>query len=326
MSEGQREALKRYGITEQEWSVLRAVVPEDYKGRKILTSANIAEIPESLFSAPTEAGKRRAKEELVDKYRNMVLDISNTAATVPTSVTRAIATQGKSAGTFWGFALRHALYLKSYTLGYMQRHLGRELHGYHPDRVGTVAALARAIANPTSGPLMGLTGLIAASMFAGGITDMLSQIASGKEPQMAPKNGAEAAQMFGRAFQRSGAIGLYGDLIGAVTRDQIDGNAAVINLLGPNIRRAAMAFAAGQAMTKGEWDRFKQETWKLAWNTTPGRNIWYSHWLTDYLINYNMSEWLNPGYTFRLEERAREQGTPFMQPPSEIIKFGGGLR
>lgn len=326
MRDGPRSALEKYGISEAEWKVLKAVVPEDYKGQKILTSANIAEIPESLFPAATDAGKRLAKEELVDKYRNMVLDISNTAATVPTSITRAIATQGMSAGSWQGFALRHALYLKSYTIGFMQRHLGRELHGYHPDRVGTIPALARAIANPTSGPLMGLTGLIAASMFMGGVTDIFSQISQGKEPMLLPKNGAEAAQMFSRAFQRSGAIGLYGDLIGAVTKDQVDGNAALINLLGPNAKRVADVLAGVGHLAKGDMDKFYQSVYKLAWNTTPGRNIWYSRWLTDYLINYNISEWLNPGYTARIEDRARQNGTPFMQPPSSIIKFGGGLR
>ena len=311
LPEGMQAALRQFNISPQEWDLIRGVEGTDFRGHTAITSDNIRSL-----------GTKEARVA-ADKYQNLVSEIANLTVTAPTAATRAIATQGLKRGTWTGEAMRHLMLYRTYTLGYMTEHLGREMMGYHPDRVGVVEALKRMFVDPKSGALQGTAGLIGGALFYGYITDTLQGLAAGKAPIIPDSPEAMGRVMMG-AFTRSGALGLYGDLFSQQVSDQTSGAEYLFGLLGPTAKRLANAVDIGLAVGRGKFDAAERKAWRLFYQTLPGRNLFYLRWATDYMIYNRIAEFLDPGYLQRMEEaNEKATGKQYLVRPSEVVPYGG---
>ena len=286
---------------------------------RIAKSKEVVDEYRSKVSAMQQSVVRRTRTELADKFGNLEADIANNCITAPSSTTRALVNSGLKRGTFLGELQRHALLFKSYTIGYMQSHLGRELHGYHPDRIGTPAALWRAISRPGEGSLAGMTGLIAGGLFWGHLSNILSDISQNHEPTVVPTDFESTKRVVADAFKRSGALGLYGDMVFGQVNDYTSGTDYLFNLAaGPTGRRLSNVVDIGLELYRGDPEGAARKAWKFAYSHVPGRSFSLTRGLTDYWINYNVSEMLNPGYSSRLEQYSEEAGRPFIVSPSGL--------
>lgn len=318
---GMQAALRHYDISEKEWDIIRKGELRDYKNTPILNSGSVEDLPDTAFAALAPTGTasalKRAKQELVTKFGNLSADIADQSITAPSATTRAIMTSGLKRGHWLDEVLRHALLFKSYTIGYMRTHLGRELHGYHPDRIGSAAALARAISRPGEGAAAGLAGLVAGGLFWGHLSNALIDVSQNRQPELVPTDPESFKRIAGNAFRRSGAVGIYGDMLFANVQDYTSGaeffwGAAA----GPSGKRLASVWDIGHELYKGDPEKAGEKAFKLAWSTVPGRSLFYTRWATDYLIANNISEMLNPGYTARLQQNLTDQGRSYIISPT----------
>ena len=63
-------------------------------------------------------------------------------------------------------------------------------------------------------------------------------------------------------------------------------------------------------------DTVAQSALRFAINNVPGNNLWYARSAFDYLIGYQLFEWINPGYFKRMKRRVeRENKQTFFASP-----------
>lgn len=313
LPEGMQAALRQFNISPEEWDIIRQG-KTDFRGDTAISTEAIRALPD------IDAKTRTA---VADKYGRLVAEIANLCVTTPTAATRAIATQGLKRGTWKGEAFRHLLLFRSYPISYMRNHLGRELHGYHPDRVGTAEAILRMFKEPGSGSLAGVSRLIGGGLFYGAISVALSDLAQGKQP-LVPHDAKSFGVFFKDAFTRSGALGLYGDLVSGQIADYTSGTDYLFNLLGPSARRLGQAADVAVNAVRGDFGPAERKAWRLFYSTIPGRNLFYTRWATDYLILNRIAEMLNPGYLQRMEQGQEDAtGKQYLVRPSDVVPYGG---
>jgi hypothetical protein len=343
LPEGIQSQLHDYDISGTEWDLLRSTNMSKFDdGTEILDALNLRELPLENFDVLPEVKSRinairsgaskggenainiareRGRAEIERKYGDMLFDQANIASGVPDIVTQGMLMQGTKPGTTTGEGLRHFMMFKSYTAMYMRRHLGRILHGYHPDRVGNAQAMYRMFTNPGKGQLSALSYEIAGSVFWGLIADQLHDMASGIVPQI-PTNSSEATNMFEKALWRSGAFGLYGDFLFAETTAQTSGGTQLFRVLaGPSFGSAGDFLDVYLRIREGKGERAASSFFRAVWNNVPYHNLFYTKAALDYLIFMNMNEFMDPGYLKRTERRLKKNSNQeYMLPPSEVLR------
>lgn len=339
LPEGMRAAFSEYGLAERDWDIIRNHAPlQDYRGTPALTTGGILEIPDvALFGHPDvvaikeptpEKLARKAKEireKIADSYATLIADVADGAITAPTALTRAITTGGGQRGSLGGELSRHFWLYRTYSLAYMERHLGQVLHGYHPDRVGTAQAIARMFTDPKQGQLGAMAGLIGGGLFYGLLSVSVADFLTQGKFRPPPETPEEAATIMSAAFARSGAIGLYNDLFSQHITERTDFASFAAGLLGPSAGRAVDAGDLTLKAVTQNWDDGEtRDAWRLAYQTIPGRNLFYTRWLTDNLIYHNVAEALRPGHKADLEAfQTEELGYEFLTPPTDpLAPFG----
>lgn len=336
LPEGMQAALRQYGIDASDWDVIRSAEKQTYLDTPVLstrqlydlTDAQLAKHPSIVAQQPLdeeglERAARKLRTALADKYGAMVADISDQAITAPSAFTRSLATQGLRRGTLLGELTRHAVLFKTYTMAYMSRHLGRALYSYHPDRVGIAKAVARMVMDPQSNQTTALAGLIAGGIFWGAVSNAAIEVSQGKRPRV-PLDADSAAKVMRAAFVRSGALGIYGDLVSAQVNESTSGSEYLFELLAPPSLKRGRDLAVNPMLdvALNRWDDDSaRRLFKAYYNTVPGRNLFYTRWLTDATILNNVQEHLNPGYLDRLERfNENELGYEYFVPPSAAVE------
>lgn len=314
LPEGMQANFRQYGFTAKDWDLVRKAVPSDYRGDPALTAKNVADLPLEMFEG-SPATQRRARDVLADKMGHMANDIANATITMPTAFARKLSRGGSfKEGTAMGELTRHLLTYKSFVLSFYKLHIDREMNSYHPDRVGLAASLKRMVTKPGSGPLMGVTGIITSMMAAQYLTDTMRSLAAGKQPEI-PTDLESAAKVMSKAILHSGSMGFFGSAMA----DAVDSNKPFQDLLvdalkGPSIGRMTEAGDVLWKAVNGDFGASGQKAAKLALRSVPGQNLFYTQWLTNYLIRYRLLEMTNPGILDKMEDAAGERGTPMLFP------------
>lgn len=240
-------ALARYGITSDEWDIIRATDQYDLGGSKILRTQDIAR--------RTDIGRQQA-DDLSLKLAGFIDNESNFA--VPTASLRGkrlFGTLGKP-GTFWGEVLRSGMMYKSFPITLIMTHLRRSLDEAMQGRVGYVTTF-----------MLGTT-------LMGALALQLKSLKDGKTPE-----DMQSKEFLARAIIQGGGLGIFGDfLIQDYTRY---GNSLAGTLGGPVVGLAedtheiATLLGASIFLSEDEAIRNLYKAAARSSNYVPGRSLWY---------------------------------------------------
>jgi hypothetical protein len=178
--------LRRYGINEGEWDLLRAAGPDlkSPSGLEYLT-------PSAGLAASADPQVARALSDSLAMYYH---DAAN-HATVTAGV-RERALLGGMPGTWQGELQAHLLQFKTWPLAALHQVLGREIYN-----------------NLTLGKKAWGVGVVAALSMLGGYLRLAgSDIASGREPRT-PKNMGDGVKIAMHSLAQGGGLGLFGDFL-----------------------------------------------------------------------------------------------------------------
>jgi hypothetical protein len=311
LDEGLRVSLSRYGITAKEWDVVRAAETKVSGDTPYLTPDLIQLLPDDairpLAKSDSPAAIRRAREDLEVNLRSFFSEEVATAVTMGSARERAIASWGTKPGTPVGEAVRFIMQFKLYPITYATRHISREIN---------------------RGGIPGVAHLILATTALGYLSQTAKELAKGREPRDPSDWKTWAA-----AMQQGGGLGIYGDfLFGEYNRF---GGGALETLMGPTVGTAADILRAFGEFKEGIAEGKPGEGAKKAGaalfrvgvNNVPFVNLFYTKAALDYMVLYQISEAMSPGYLRRMERRIeKENGQKFLIPPSSTVPYGGGNR
>ncbi len=304
LSRQKRRLMEMYGVGEAEWELMRRGKLTAADGRKYFTpdaleGVDDADIAAYLRSrgaddaALTATRIGDAREDLADRLRVMLRDRINYAVLEPDAKTRAYMRRGTSAGAWTGETLRWAMQFKSFSFAFTQRTLGRLVKGRAGDGgLETGMAFARLLLMTTA---------------FGYVSMSAKDLAKGRTPRD-PKEG----KTWAAAFIQGGGAGFYGDFIlGDYNRF---GGGFAESLAGPTAGNIGDLARIWTRMRQG--DNFGQGLARWIQNNIPGNSLFYVRAALDYLLMYNLYEWMKPGYFRRMKKRVERENnqTFFMRP------------
>lgn len=318
LPKGMRSGLEQFGITQDEWNIIRSSVPRELgETQKVLSPSAVLEMDLSHFRAIStipdapNSYLTRLRSEVAAKFRNYFGELADRTTAQPDITTRSMLLRGTKAGTWEGEALRHLTFLKNFTANYMRNHLGRELYGHSDYRMSMPEALFKMLTFQDGGSaFMGMSNLIASGVVFGYVQNSLRDLSSGKTPTTDWRVALPRA-----LFAQS--LGLYSDFLfgqrpAATTYERLGA------LAGPTIGTGATvgdiifsawgALMSKSGMTEEKARRNLRRIWQLIYSEIPGQNLFYTRWATDYAVLYNISELINPGYMKRVEKANKSRG------------------
>lgn len=280
------------GITDTDFAVWKAAKPEDWRGLgdTVLTAESIYHVPDAALAAlsqQTGLTPTTLREQAATRLMAYVEGETSMAIIEPGARERVAMFGSMQRGTAASELWRSVLQFKSFPIAAFMRHGERALA--QEGAIGKGAYIA---------------GLVAMTTVMGGIAMQLNEVASGRDP----KSMADP-KFWGQAFLKGGALGLYGDFLFA---DYTQYGTSIGGVLGgpligdiENVMRMTMGNvqkdAAGKKLDVGA------EAVKFLKGHVPGANLWYTKAATDRLIFNKLQDMASPGYTQRMEQRARQQ-------------------
>jgi hypothetical protein len=177
-----REGFTGYGITREDWDVLRMTELMDHDGAKFFSVENM------MNRTDLEEG---ARTNLASKVQEMVLSETDFAVPMPDAKARAITTGAIKRGTGHGEFWRSAMLFKSFPITIMTTHLLR-------------GARMSGLANKVSY----LGQLTIATTVLGAVAMHAKDITRGKDPRS-----MDTPSFWTAAFIQGGGAGIFGDFI-----------------------------------------------------------------------------------------------------------------
>ena len=287
----ERNFLTLYGIDDGKWNMLRSIKTLDSQGKKYMTAEGVDELSDNVITA--YVGKklsqreiRNFKQDLQITWRNVLVDQTMHGTPEPDAAIRAITNQGLEKGTAVGETIRFVMQFKSFPISIWKKIIGRELYSYGPDD----SKLAR---------VSGLASLLMLSTFWGYIAMSAKDMLKGRSPRDPNK-----LSTLGQAFAQGGGAGIYGDFLINELQNEY-GNGIFETALGPTASDIDKIINIGQSLNdpKKAGKKFLQ----LAEGNVPFLNLYYTKTAYDYLIGYQVKEYLDPGYFRRMRDKHEEQ-------------------
>ena len=259
--------MRRYGITDEDWEIMRSVPLEEHGGTSYFRPQNMHDL-----DLPTET---------VDNIVTKILEAMNTemdfAVPTPDARVRAIQTWGgKERGSFTGEAARMTMMYKSFSMTQFMTHMYRS----GPKFVG-VYALRLGIS-------LSVMGALAIQM---------KEISRGREPRQ-----MDGAFLFA-AMMQGGGLGIFGDFIDAsgVGNKSRFGNSVMATAMGPGaslvedvVGLGVSGFDFATDPFTGDDTNLGREGARLLQRYTPGNNLWYARLLFERLLFDNLQEMTDP--------------------------------
>jgi len=259
--------MKRYGITDEDWEIMRSVPLEDHGGTSYFRPQNMHDL-----DLPTE---------VVDNLVTKILEAMNTemdfAVPTPDARVRAIQTWGgKERGSFTGEVARMTMMYKSFSMTQFMTHMYRS--------------------GPTFVGLYAIRLGIALSVM-GALAIQAKEISKGREPRK--MDGA----FVGAAIMQGGGLGIFGDFISAsgVGNKSRFGNSALATAMGPGaslvedvVGLGVSGFDFATDPFTGDDTNFGREAARFMQRYTPGNNLWYARLIFERALFDNLQEMTDP--------------------------------
>ena len=318
-----RNGLKRYGIDEAEWDVMRQMDMVAADGREYMFAGGIDTIPDSVIEAaalakinagrkrkikqPTQAAIDKYKNDLATKYSMYITDSADTAIPTPGAKERAYMNLGTERGTVVGEAVRAFMQFKAFPVTYVTKAAQRQRY-------------AR-IQEGKSG-IFGIAQMMVGTTMMGYLSVTMKDILKGKNPQdvFSDEYGINP-KLLTRAFVQGGGAGIYGDFLFGEYGGY--GRGLIQTMSGPtfgSIDDIGNIYASARS---GDADALQRNVTRFVTSNVPGMNLFYTKTALDYLFIHGMMEHVSPGYLRRMEKRMkRDMDQTFYFPPSQsAVRF-----
>jgi hypothetical protein len=167
--------------------------------------------------------------------------------------------------------------------------------------------------------------LVALTTIGGAVSQQLSDLSKGKDPEDMTRGG-----FWARGFFNGGGLSIFGDLIRASeNRYGGDWGQTVLGpVLGgtvPNLFRGVVA--NGEAVLDGDPEtapQLRRDAVNTVLPETPGLSLWYIRLALDRLLIDQVREWSNPDYAAsyqKMNQRAEDEGTRYFAPPGSRAQW-----
>ena len=286
----ERNFLTLYGIDEGKWNMLRSIKTLAVDDKRYLTAEAVDDISDNVIN--TYVGRklsareiRNFKKDLELTWKNVLNDQGTHGTPEPDTQIRQITRMGTVRGTAMGEVNRFVMQYKNFAVSLYKKILRREMDSYGPDESRLIGATMLA-----STLMLGtIFGYIVLS-----VKDMLS----GRSPRD-PKKLAVVMQ----SFVQGGGAGIYGDFLMSEIQNQY-GNGVFETALGPTASDIKKFIDVVKNMNEPK--KAGKKFLQLAEGHTPFINLYYTKAAYDYLIGYQIKEYLDPGFFNRMKKRNEE--------------------
>ncbi|AWD90787.1 virion structural protein [Burkholderia phage vB_BmuP_KL4] len=291
LTEWDRRALTRAGITADDWAVVNKATPGKYGDAEYLT-------PDALYAT----GDARAAD-VVPKLLGMIREEGEFAVLNPDLRTKVIASA--TPGTAMGELKKTFMQFKSFPIAMISRHWGRigDMRRSGDFRVDGAPALAN--------PMAYAAALVVSTTLIGAISTQVKNLLAGKDPEPMFDDVKHAAGFWTRAFSVGGGAGFAGDMLTASFESTDYGSLLGSVVGGPlpsTIYQVVRAFSSNaQDAAQGKDTHVSADLLKVGQSNTPLVNLWFWKTVWNRLIWDNLAENLSPGVTQRNINRSRNQ-------------------
>ena len=286
----ERNFLTLYGIDEGKWNMLRSIKTLAADNKRYLTAEAAKDIPDSVVNS--YVGRKLSARELRNfknnlelTWRNVLNDQGTHGTPEPDTQIRSITNMGTIKGTYMGELNRFVMQYKNFSVSLYKKILRREMDSYGPDESKLIGATMLA-STLMLGTIFGYMVL--------SIKDMLS----GRSPRDPKK-----LSVIMQAFVQGGGGGIYGDFIMSEVQNQY-GNGFLETAAGPTA--SDLKKIIDMVKTMNEPKKAGKKFLELAEGHTPFINLYYIKAAYDYLIGYQIKEYLDPGFFDRMKKRNEE--------------------
>ena len=299
----ERNLLELYGIDEGKWDMLRSIKTLDVNKKRYMTAEAVNELSDIVIQKyvkrkMSQREIRNFKKDLEMTWRNVLVDQATHATPEPDAAVRATMNQGMQKGTFGGETIRFMGQFKSFPITIWKKIIGREWRSYGPD----------VLAESKYARLTGLTSMLMLSTAFGYIAMSAKDMLRGKSPRD-PKKTTTMIE----ALIAGGGLGIYGDFIINEIQNEY-GNSIFETIAGPTASdvNKIIDIISNINDPKKAGKKFVQ----LAEGNVPFLNLYYSKAAYDYLLGYQIKEFLDPGYFERIRQRNEEKRgqTHYLKP------------
>jgi len=273
--------LRRYGITNDDWNVIRQSALEDHNG--------------TMYFRPQNIYNLNIRGDEADRLTTKVLEAMNTemdfSVPVPDARTRAVATWGsKQRGSVAGEVARFTMMYKSFALTQFFTHMNRG---------GKVYPIALGIK----------------LWIMGAMAIQLKEIAKGREPK-----DWDNPTFWGEAFFQGGGAGIFGDFISSMGASNRFGNSFAATLTGTGgvfledtVKMAMSAYGVATDPLTGDDTNLGREAVRFAKKYTPFNNVWFARTATERLVWDNLQSWADPKSAANWNRYEQKRKTEFGQ-------------
>lgn len=305
-----QRSLKRFGLEEPEWQVLRHATKKA-GGNAYLLPTEVAKLSDEAVAPLIETGQSAddVRQNLTNKLYTYITDQTREGMTetdVRTQATfRGASRALDNVNPILGQALRLMLQFKSFPLTHIRRAYAREVQRFGADWPGIIH-------------------MIAGTTLLGYVAMNTKALLAGKEP-----HDPSDVRTWMAALQQGGGAGIYGDfLFGQQSRM---GNSFLETAAGPtlsDLAKVAGVFAATRDEATDSPDAQKSSTYlanlvRVVSGQIPGGNLPFINMALKYGVIYRLQDMINPGYTQRYEKlMKRNQGQEFWLSP-QWSPYGG---
>jgi len=303
----ERNFLNLYGIDEGKWDMLRSIKTLAVDDKRYLTAESVNDLSDDVITSYvgrklSQREIRNFKKDLELTWRNVLVDQGMHGSPEPDAATRAIMNQGLEKGTPMGETIRFIMQFKGFPISMWKKIIGRELYSYGADE-GSLPMLK------------GLSSLLIMGTIFGYIAMSTKDMIRGRTPRDPKKKGTIL-----QAFAQGGGGGIYGDFLISEIQNEY-GNGIFETALGPTAGDIKKFFDMAQSMNDPK--KAGKKFYELAEGHTPFLNLYYTKAAYDYLIGYQIKEFLDPGYWERMKSNHSEKRgqTYFMKPGSIVPEF-----
>lgn len=256
LDEPMRNSLSRYGITENDWNIIRNSEFENMKGAEFVDVRKLT---------------RDGNIEQAQKLQQFILTEMDFATPVPGARERALVTGGTRPNTLAGQLMRSVAMYKTFPVTIITGHLmrGLTLSTQGKDQAGKY-----------------LASFFISATIMGAMAVQMKNMAKGKDPIPMNVNSEEGKKFWQAALLQGGGVGIFGDFVFA--DHNRFGSGPAMTFAGPVAKLVDDTFdlTVGnlQEAIKGEDTQMGKELANAVRRYTPGGSIWYSRLAFERLV------------------------------------------
>ena len=293
LDELDRELMRKTGLSERIWEVMRLAEPVvDRKDNQLMSARSIYEIPDEKLLAFGDP--QRVRDEVASSFQAHLLDEQGMAVVEAGLRERTFMSAGQKKGTVTGEIYKSMLQFKSFPAAFLMR------HG------------SRAMSQPTKMSKAGYgISIFAMTTLLGALVVQLKELANGNDPQTMwdSEDPQKTVNFLTRSAVQGGGLSILGDILVAGT--DTSGRGTSDFMVGPfgSDAKAVLGLTVGN-LTQYYDDKdtnASNEAFRLLKNKIPAQNLWYTKAATNRMIFDEMQDIIAPGYREKLLRKAERE-------------------